>query len=392
MHLGAPRNPGAVIPSSQPKARPGSLSPVEARGRPPLTPVRRQGFVGSLAGLWGQRAGAGRDTYDHHMPVALAVLPSLTLAVVLLGSGIAKLRSPDDLDGWRDLGVPDLLLRAWLVKLHPWAEIVLGLAVAVLGSWLGVLAGLAILGLMLAYTWLIWEALRKPEDTSCACFGEPTTITRSTLVRNVWLVGLAALTTVVIGSTPLIGGAVAELAAESAWWWLIGAVIAVGTTVVVREQGPVETPVATTPEPLAGEVLDYYRTRTPAVPVTLADGSTQTLRELSATRPVLLLAVSETCGACQPVLDKVTQWREVLPELDVRLLLMAEPVDTGLTEVTHPQSLHDVHGWVRQSFEEWGTPTAVLLGVDGLLAGGPVSGSAVIADFVADVRSQLDGH
>lgn len=337
---------------------------------------------------------------------------------MLVTSGIAKLRTPDDLQGWRELGVPESLRQAWLLKLHPWAEIALGLAVALLGGWLGVFAGLVSLVLMLAYTWLIRTALRKPEDTSCACFGEPTTITQATLTRNLWLVGLAGLTAAVIWSTPLLGGALGAAAAVNAWWWLVGAALAVGTTVVILREGSLGEAggasaagstgasvtgsggVSVVPVAEAGPAwvdvpvdseLDYVRTRTPAVPVTLADGTVRTLRELSTQRPLLILAVSETCAACQPVLDKVVQWRDTLPELDIHLLLQAEPTNTRLTETAHPQSLHDPQGYVRQSIQEWPTPTAVLLGIDGMLAGGPISGPFVIESFVANIRAELDG-
>jgi hypothetical protein len=35
------------------------------------------------------------------------------------------------------------------------------------------------------------------------------------------------------------------------------------------------------------------------------------------------------------------------------------------------------------------TPTAVLLGTDGMLAGGPLAGSTAIEEFVADIEAQL---
>ena len=66
------------------------------------------------------------------MPLPLSVCLLATLAVVLIGSGIAKLRHSDDLAGWDQIGVPELLRRQWLLRWHPWGEIILGLAVSLL--------------------------------------------------------------------------------------------------------------------------------------------------------------------------------------------------------------------------------------------------------------------
>ena len=58
--------------------------------------------------------------------------------------------------------------------------------------------------------------------------------------------------------------------------------------------------------------------------------------------------------------------------------------------MTSRSPLHDPHGYVRESIGEWSTPTAVLLGADGLLAGGPITGVDAIEGFVDDIRATLD--
>ena len=65
---------------------------------------------------------------------AFSIAIPLVLAVVLISSGVAKLRAPDDLAGWRDLGVPAPLRREGLRRAHPWGELALGAALAVLGG------------------------------------------------------------------------------------------------------------------------------------------------------------------------------------------------------------------------------------------------------------------
>ena len=81
-----------------------------------------------------------------------------------------------------------------------------------------------------------------------------------------------------------------------------------------------------------------------------------------------------------------------LPEVDIRLLLQYEPQDGQLAEMSEPQSLHDPGGYVSASIADWKTPTAVLLGADGLLAGGPATGFDSISEFIADVYESLHGE
>jgi hypothetical protein len=324
----------------------------------------------------------------------MIVLP-LVMAVVLCASATAKLRRPDDLAGWAEMGVPSAFRRSWILRLHPWAELVLGLALAALGGWLGLLAALACVALMAAYSWLVWRTLRNSPGAACACFGSVRPVTGVTLTRNVWLLLLSVGAAALIGSNPLLGGALASVETGE-WGWVIGAAVAAVTAVLILwpDESVVDASSASTPAHAidAGEDLDYIRTRTPAVPVMLADGTTVNLRKLAAERPILILAVSETCGSCRPVIDKIGEWRELLPEVDIRFLSRLPPGTGVLTDATEPQSLHDPDGYVRGSIADWPTPTAVLLGIDGMLAGGPVSGHDDISEFIADVYESLHGE
>lgn len=327
------------------------------------------------------------------MPVAAALVLPLVMAGVLLASGIAKIREPDDLDGWAELGVPRLFRRRWLVRLHPWAEIALALALVVLGGVLGVLAALVCLTLMAGYLALVIRTLRAAPDASCSCFGTRRPVTRLTAARNAWLTVVAAVTVAVIWRAPTFGGALAGITGVHAWAWVAVAAVAVLTAlVIVWPDAIVPASSAVPPSPIVGddEDEDYVRVRTPAVPVTLADGAVVNLRRLATARPLLLLAVSPGCAACALVIDHTPVWRDRLPELDIRFLLSAAPGQASLTERDEPQSLHDPHGYVRESIGEWSTPTAVLLGADGLLAGGPITGGDAIAAFVEDIRASLD--
>lgn len=327
------------------------------------------------------------------MPVLSVAFP-LILAAVLIASAIGKFRHPDDISGWAEIGVPRPLRQEWLRRLHPWGELVLGVAVAVLGSILGVIAAIIAVLLMGAYTWLVVRTVMRTEDASCACFGARKPVTRVTVVRNVWLTIVAIVAAGTVWATPLFGGAL--VGAVLGWQWLIGLAAAAATAAVILWPESAAPSPAPTEPPLVvsggDDDLDYVRTRTPAVPVSTADGTVHNLRTLAAQKPIVLLAVSPTCGACEAVIAKAPEWRKLLPEVDVRMLLRTAPQQGTMMELDEPQSLHDPEGYVSGSIQDWPTPTAVLLGMDGMLAGGPVIGIDDISEFIGDVYESLHGE
>lgn len=324
----------------------------------------------------------------------LSVAFPLILAAVLMASAIGKFRHPDDISGWAEIGVPRPLRREWLLRVHPWGELVLGLAVAVLGGALGIIAAIVAVLLMAAYTWLVVRTVKRTDDASCACFGARKPVTGVTVVRNVWLTVVAVAAAATVWPTPLLGGAAAG--AVLGWQWPVGLAAAAVTVAVIlwpetagRSPAPAAEPALVVP---GGDDLEYVRTRTPAVPVTTADGAVHNLRTLAAQKPILLLAVSPTCGACEAVIAKAPEWRALLPEVDVRMLLRTSPEDGTMVELEEPQSLHDPEGYVSGSIRDWATPSAVLLGMDGMLAGGPVTGVDDVSEFVDDVYESLHGE
>jgi hypothetical protein len=322
---------------------------------------------------------------------ALTVAP-LLLALVLVSAGIGKLRGPRrGAAGLTSLGVPAPFAVPAVAAAHPWVEIALAVLLTLGTGVLGILGAAASLALMATYLLLVVNVLRRGEDVDCDCFGAfgQSQVTRSTVGRNAWYVVLAGLSlwAHLDDSGPL--HAMPRMGAGG-WGWL-AAVLASGVTVLLTV-GPTER----TPGRAAGvdddaELEDYLRTPTPAVPVTLSDGSVRSLRALSATRPQLLLFVSTTCGLCHRIIERAPEWREALPMLDVRLVyVMPRPgddqtVDENADELT----VYDPERWAHDTLGLQGTPSAVALGVDGLLAGGPVAGPDDVETFVADLTAEL---
>ncbi|REJ08017.1 hypothetical protein DY023_01775 [Microbacterium bovistercoris] len=328
------------------------------------------------------------------MTSALLLAPALILGGVLIASGVLKLRTPGGLDEFDRLGVPKALRREWIARLHPWGELLLGILLLVLGGVLGLLAALAAVVLLGAYLVLVARALRTAPDASCACFGTTKRITAVTVVRNAWLTALALFAAATSWTLPLLGGPLAALGVAG-WGWVIAlAATAVTVALIMWPEGEPDAAPQTAVEPVVQgeEEADYLRSITPALPLTLADGSSRTLRELSSRRALLVLAVSPTCGSCEQVIASRARWRELLPELDIRMLFTTSPENSTLLETEHPASLHDPDRHVAPSLGYRSTPSAVLLGADGMLAGGPVTGSKEIAEFIDDVYESLHGE
>ncbi len=330
------------------------------------------------------------------MPHALTVAPALLLGGVLIASGLLKLRGPADLHEFEQLGVPAPLHRLWIVRAHPWGEVALGILLWSTGSWLGGLVGAVATVLMGAYLVLVVRARRATPDASCACFGSTKKITTVTIVRNAWLTLLGVLSVASAAVLPLWGGALAGLT-DVGWAWVAVVATAVVTTVLILwPEPPPASPPATAAPAVAhpgadDDQLEYVRLITPAISVQLADGSWRTLRELAAYRPVLMLAVSATCASCASTIASRGRWRELLPEVDVRVLVTQSPEASDLLELEEPMSLHDASLRVAVSLGYYANPSAVLFGIDGLLAGGPVTGAEDIEEFVGDIYESLHG-
>ncbi|GAA2168303.1 MauE/DoxX family redox-associated membrane protein [Humibacillus xanthopallidus] len=329
------------------------------------------------------------------MPTDALVIASAILAVVLVVSAVGKLRSPAaSAQAFTALKVPRRLRSPLVVKSLPWVEIVLGLALVVVGGWLGVVASLAVLALFSAYLALVVRARGFETDVDCACFGSvgPGKITRLTVWRNTWLLALAVVSLVVATTGDALLARLVDGTAP--WEWLLAAAAAALTVLLVlgTESAPADVHAADAPTVTVGDVAveegDYIRMRTPAVPILLGDGSSTTLRRLSAERPQLLLYVSESCGSCEPVIEAVPTWRQQLPQLDVRLVLRFGPESSSLSSTAEPLSVHDTEGLLFETFD-LRTPSAVLLGADGLLAGGPIIGNVAVPEFVDDIAAEL---
>lgn len=322
------------------------------------------------------------------MDTSAFLTPWLVLAAVLVASGIGKLRHPEGADeAFTALLVPDALNRPWLIRAHPWAELALAALLLALPHPASLVGAVAALALFTTYLVLVWRVVASGEEASCNCFGATgsSTVDGWTLARNILLV-LVAVAVVVDAAT---GGSAlvrfGELGAD--WWWVAGLAVAAATTYLIARE--------TAPETVAEESLepeeDYLRLPIPDVPVRVREGGAElSLRDLAAERAQVILLLSPGCGPCTTISNKVPQWAKDLPEIDFRVLnAISHQNMREIKPIWEPYFVEEVRHEVGTVFGSPGRPSAILLGLDGLLAGGPVVGLTAIEQLIADITEQI---
>ncbi|NLT25723.1 MAG: hypothetical protein GXX90_03545 [Microbacteriaceae bacterium] len=350
------------------------------------------------------------------MLLALWTVIAPALAAVLGAAALSKARDPQAVDrSFADLDVPAALSHRWMRRVFPWAE--LALAVLLVASWgpASVLAAALALVLLLAYLALVARALAKPEPVPCGCFGESDDrpVDRATLVRNLVLVAVAALGLLAVAIEPAARAAAWPLLAAERLPVVAGTAVAAAVLVALARNGdlrpasarprPASAPAvappavgatagapATTSDEASDEAsddgpLDYVRTPIPAGALRMPDGSIIGLRQLARRAPLLLIHASTGCGACSIVLDDLDRLRRLAAPIEV--LVVTPPTDAPVGELGHAAALGDGLGVL---FGMSGVPWAAILGLDGLLAGGPVIGPDAILAMAEELRAELD--
>ncbi|MFV0463681.1 MAG: MauE/DoxX family redox-associated membrane protein [Nostocoides sp.] len=357
----------------------------------------------------------------------LAVAP-LVLAGVLLLSGYAK---------WRDrystrsvianLRLPRAFAKPWVGVALPAGEGALALGLLTPWAPIYLAASWLTLALMLTYAALVARAMRFDPRPSCGCFGKigDQRINGRTVTRNVIFVVLAvAAVGVGLAGDSLWsllaapGGSAAGWLAASAvvgvvvWFVAAGSTTASSTGTAVSPAAPPPGGVGATavrpPSDAVGgavqaisdqEVLDaldrdnpdYVRRPIPMAYLVGRAGEVTSLPELARSKPVLLVATNCFCGTTALALESMSRWRAALPFVDVHYVTTLPFQAHQRPEVAAPEDGwydHEGRAWYELGLGE--SPSAVLLGADGLLAGGPVGSVPGIDEFVEDIAAELD--
>jgi len=332
------------------------------------------------------------------MQHAAWVVAPLALVAVLGFSAVTKLGRGETLRTIvRNLELPDWVLPRPLARAVPGIELVLAISLVAPWSPVFIAASVATLGLMLVYWGLIARGLTLTPRPQCGCFGQvgDQSISGRTLARNTLLVAAAGATVALSLSGRTVwslgdGGGTGDLLwlALAAGACVLTGLVLSGTRGGDDEVVPPGLPVSAGREDSA-DTEDYVRTPTPHLVLHDVDrGHPVTLQELTKLRAQLLVFVNCYCASTKEVMADITGWNERTPLVDVRLVFSV-PIAEKYVGPPPPRTLLDHRGIVWTSLGLQGSPCAVLLGVDDHLAGGPVSGSDDVREFVDEVEEAL---
>lgn len=319
------------------------------------------------------------------------ILPPLLLVAVLIISAAFKLRDPSSTaDAFASLRLPHWMRAGNAHSLLPYGELALALSLVVVPAPAYLVVTVLALLLFVAYLAVIVRALSFDEPVTCGCFGHLGLgdIDRRTVVRNMLLVLLG-------------GAAVADAAAGESvihrfgsfgsvsWTWLLGVAAAIVLTVLIVVPSEVPTDHASSGSAGDEEGLDYKREPIPYGALRDRETAEATpLSDVGAGRPALLVFLSLSCGACVRTMEALPEWAKHHTLLRT-IAVSAVGKSVNLPDLgPHVTWMDDPSAAVARTFGV-SYPAAVLLGIDGLLAGGPETGSDRISDFLDAISQQL---
>jgi uncharacterized membrane protein YphA (DoxX/SURF4 family)/thiol-disulfide isomerase/thioredoxin len=309
------------------------------------------------------------------------------LAVVFLVAAVGKLL---DLGGSRraleEFGVPARAAALGGVAL-PFAELAVAVALLLRPSARWGAAGAVVL--LIAFIGGVARAVSHGQAPDCHCFGqihsEPAG--PSTLIRNAVLAAGAAVI-VVAGPGPSLDGALGSL--NGAAIGLVAVAVLAGVLAVAvaqlwadRRRLRSELRAA-----IAAHAAPGLPHGTPAPEFDLAPvrGTSRSLTELTERRrPSVLVFVSTTCGPCLEMLPTLGRWQDSLSgSVTLAAIFAGEREEVERLSAEHDLSLA-LAQQENEAFDLYqlrATPSAVLVGVDGIVAGAPAEGVPAIEALI----------
>lgn len=346
------------------------------------------------------------------MTGALVATLSVALAAVLAVAGLTKLVDrAGSREAARNFGSGDRFAGVVATGV-PLAE--LGIALLLLPSATRWWAAVAAVALFLAFSITIARVMARGEAPECHCFGQlhSRPVGWRTLMRNGVLI-VCGLAVVLAGRNEPGPSAFAWASRLDGVGWLtvalavsLLAVATVGGYAVVhvlRSYGRVLESLETVETRLREAGFDLNEvtpelglppgTPAPAFWLPGIDGGRIALGDLmEPDRPLLLLFTSPSCGPCSVLMPDVARWQhEHVRELTIAVLsegeidrVHAEAAAHGLVNVLVDENLATYEAYAAN-----GTPSAVLVGTDGLIASHVASGADWIASLVEEALGGL---
>ncbi|GGK66007.1 MauE/DoxX family redox-associated membrane protein [Ornithinimicrobium pekingense] len=347
---------------------------------------------------------------------ALSSAP-LALVAVLVLSGVAKLRDPGSTASMIALlRLPAVLGHRLVPRAVPVVELVTAALLLTPWRWTYAVGAAASLGLFTAFLLVIARAMTFDPRPTCGCFGRvgDHRVNGRTVTRNVLLLALAVVTAwLAVEGTPA-AALVRTYDAGDVLWLAMTVVLATVAVLVLgggartapsgpsprrrRTRGaragtppapaPTARPTAASSDDEPDELDDYERTPVPHGVLLAEDLDVVPLRRLVRDRAQLLVLVNCWCGPTFESVARLPRWRETLPQLGVQLVHTHRPWEEERLAGTGGV-WWDPGSTVYDALRAGASPAAVLLGADGLLAGGPVNGVEEIEELVAQIARQL---
>jgi peroxiredoxin len=349
----------------------------------------------------------------------------LLLAAVFLLAGATKLIDPfGTRKALRDFGVTALLARP-LVLLLPLAELVVAAALIPASLvWYGAWGALALLALFLLAVGVAMARGRKPD---CHCFGQlhSAPVGRPTLIRNAVLAACAGwlASRGPMQREPDLWGWFASLGPEESKFAIVGACAAAflffrvlvrsrPQSVSIQSQRPAEvddvddepaprpkstqtTTPAENPEPARRTVTGVglpIGTPAPEFELPAITGERCSLRSLLAQgRDVVLVFSSPFCKPCEGLASSLVRWMREMEGLPRIVLVSRGTVQENrakLKDFEASRVLLQRNLEVAEEYDCESTPTAVLVGADGLIRSPLAVGGVAIKQLLSASAKQ----
>ncbi len=318
---------------------------------------------------------------------ALLLTCRCLLAVVFLVAAVGKLLDPSgSRRALEAFGVPRIFVPAG-ARLLPSVELAAAIALVLAPSarW----GAVGALLLLLAFAAAVARVMARGQAPDCHCFGqlhsEPAG--RATLVRNLALI-VPAVVVIAGGPGPALDEALEGLSAAQ--------LALVATAVLAAVLAVAVGQLWSDRRRLAGELRAAIAARAPAglPPGTLAPGfaldavrgAARSLDDLlSDGRPAVLVFISTSCAPCLQMLPSLSRWQETLSlRLPIAAVFAGERTEIGRLSDEHELSLVLAEDRA-ETFERYrlrATPSAVLVGPDGVLSESPAEGLPAIETLI----------
>lgn len=243
--------------------------------------------------------------------------------------------------------------------------------------------------LLLVFAAAVARAISQGRAPDCHCFGQISSepAGASTLIRNIVL-ALPAVLVIARGPGPSLNrglgslnGTQAALVAVAVLAALLAVTVAHLWTERRRLLGELEVAIAAKAPPGLPRGAPA-----PVFELTPVRGAARSLAELlDGRRSAVLVFVSTNCDPCLQLLPMLSRWQESLaPSLALAAIFSGEQAEVDRLSEEHGLGL--VLGQEsNQTFELYGlraTPSAVLIGADGLIGGAPAEGVPAIEALI----------